>query len=169
MKVSARPIISFVFLVTITGCANKPHARTGRVPDQVAYDEGVVAFREGTPEGYQRAVEAFTRAATLQPANCEYSLQLAQALTFLAHEQKYNWEEFEPRLSKAITILDSLACSPPFTDRVRAHATYLHDPTKTRDYVALINRSLESDPNDALSWVVLAKLQPNDRRNPAQH
>src|SRR6476659_1663322 len=160
MKVSARPIISFVFLVTITGCANKPHARTGRVPDQVAYDEGVVAFREGTPEGYQRAVDAFTRAATLQPANCDYGLQLAQALTFLAHEQKYNWEEFEPRLSRAITILDSLACpaTQPFVNRVRAQATYLHDPTKSKDVLALLNQALESDPNDVVSWVVLSKL-----------
>src|SRR4051812_15312901 len=133
MRSAVGSIISLTVLVTLAGCGRNPHARTGPSPDQLAYDEGAKAFREGTREGYQRAVEAFTRATTLLPGNCDNSLQLAQSLTFFAHEQKYNWEEFEPRLSKAVAILDSLSCAAllPSANRVRAHATYLHDPTKS--------------------------------------
>jgi hypothetical protein len=54
------------------------------------------AFREATPEGYQRAADAFRKAASLRPERCEYSLHLAESLLFLALEQKLNQEDTAP-------------------------------------------------------------------------
>jgi tetratricopeptide (TPR) repeat protein len=168
-------LAAIMMSLTLVSCGRNIPLSTGAPPDRRAFEQGVEAFHEATPEGYQRAAESFRNALALSPETCQYSVHLAQALTFLAFEQKYNWEEFEPRVSEARTILDSAqqapACSglQAVSDRVRALAMYVHDPTHSNEYMAAINRSIDASPSDALSWIVLWKLQPGDRREPILH
>jgi tetratricopeptide (TPR) repeat protein len=126
--------------------------------------EGVSAFHEGTPEGYTRAVDAFRRASKLKGDRCEYALNLAQSLLFLATEQLLNWEEYEPRQTEAAGIVDAAGATcmsyyEPFLLRLRALIAG-RGPAATE----LINRAVDLDSADAMNWVVLGYLDPQSRR-----
>jgi tetratricopeptide (TPR) repeat protein len=136
---------------------------TGPTPESL-YASGLAAFHEGTPTGYTRAADAFRVAWQSEPNRCEYALNLAQSLLFLATEQILNWEEFEPRQTEAKGVVDSVAsdCAvshEPFVLRLRALIAG-RGPTATE----LINRAVELDSNDAMNWLVLGYLDPQSRR-----
>ncbi len=147
-------------LILASSCGHRVQATLPSGPPQheLLYREGLEAFRRATPEGYKEAIDAFRRASALAPSRCEYSLHLAESLIFLAREQEYNWEEFEPRASEAVRIMDSVprasgcATFEPFLDRLRA----LSGPR--RDARELINRAIAFDPNDAMNWYVVWRL-----------
>src|SRR6266702_4427262 len=134
-------------LILASSCGHRVQATLPSGPPQheLLYREGLEAFRRATPEGYKEAIDAFRRASALAPSRCEYSLHLAESLIFLAREQEYNWEEFEPRASGCATF-------EPFLDRLRA----LSGPR--RDARELINRAIAFDPNDAMNWYVVWRL-----------
>src|SRR5690242_7696752 len=73
--------------------------------DEVLYADGLAAFHEGTPEGYSRAIEAFRQASQAKPERCDYALNLAQSLLFLAEEQIQNWENSEGGEKEAATVV----------------------------------------------------------------
>jgi tetratricopeptide (TPR) repeat protein len=128
------------------------------------YDEGLTAFHQGTPESYVRAAETFRRLSTLRPERCDYKLDLAQSLLFLASEQISNWEEFEPTQKEAAAVVDSAAeaCTPAheaFILRLRALIAG-RGPTAT----GFINRALDLDAADPMNWVVLGYLDPANSR-----
>src|SRR2546427_7927212 len=149
-----------VVLILASSCGHKAQTKLPNAPPEheLLYRAGLEAFRQATPEGYQQAIDAFRKASTLAPSRCEYSLHLAESLVLLAQEQKYNWEEFEPRVSEVVGIIDSIqraaACATfkPFVDRLRA----LSGPG--RDALGMINRAIELDPSDAMNWYVLWRL-----------
>src|SRR5262245_21158923 len=72
--------------------------KSGLVDHVSWYELGLSAFREFTPEGYQRAVGYFRRASDLAPDICDYRLDLAQASLFLAFEQASNLDDFSNSL-----------------------------------------------------------------------
>src|SRR5262249_26751802 len=123
----------------------------------------VAAFHEGTPEGYARAADLFRKASRLKGDRCEYALNLAQSLLFLATEQLLNWEDYEPRKMEAASILDSAGATcmsyyEPFLLRLRALIAG-RGPAATE----LINHAVDLDPSDAMNWVVLGYLDPQSR------
>src|SRR6185503_944136 len=97
-------------LILASGCGHRVQTKLPSAPPQheLLYREGLEAFRQATPEGYKQAIDAFRKAFTLAPSRCEFSLHLAESVIFLAREQEYNWEEFEPRLTEAVRIIDSV-------------------------------------------------------------
>src|ERR1700688_926160 len=70
--------------------------------DEVLYRQGLEAVHQGTPEAYARAAEALETASALKPERCEYALNFAQSLLFLAAEQSQNREPFQPRQTDAV-------------------------------------------------------------------
>jgi tetratricopeptide (TPR) repeat protein len=159
-----------VALILLTSCRH----RVATPLDESLYLQGLDAFRKATPEGYQRSVEAFRRAATLNRSRCEYSLHLAQSLLFLAAEQQLNWEVFLPRVTEATavaaTVESDSTCSAfvPFLGRVRALALSLQSrPGSNAEALASINQALERDSRDSMNWIVLSQLSPADARLPA--
>src|SRR5438309_2091346 len=90
-------IVAFLFTAS---CGPKTQVQapapipSGPPEHEVLYRAGLEAFRLATPEGYRRAADSFRRAAKLNVSNCEYSIRLADALVFLAQEQKLNLEDF---------------------------------------------------------------------------
>ena len=141
---------------------------------EVLYRDGLNAFRQATPEGYERAAEAFRKASRLNASNCEYSLHLVEALLFLAQEQRLNSEDFAPRLTEAGAILNvaqtTTACSAfeSTANRLSGMHLYLREPLRRNEAVTAVNKAIELDPNDPLNWVVLSKLTSRDPRNPVQ-
>lgn len=103
---SFRLKLSLVILAGLasTGCAPKRAVlrQPVAVPEYEAlFAEGQAAFREATPDGYERAADAFRKASSLRHDRCEYSLHLAEALLFLALEQKLNQEDAAPTVQEA--------------------------------------------------------------------
>ena len=149
-----------VVLILASSCGHKAQTKlpSASPEHELLYRGGLEAFRQATPEGYRQAIDAFRKASTLAPSRCEYSLHLAESLILLAQEQRYNWEEFEPRVSEAVGIIDSIqraaecATFEPFVDRLRA----LSGPG--RDALGMINRAIELDPSDTMNWYVLWRL-----------
>jgi tetratricopeptide (TPR) repeat protein len=150
-------------------------APAGPLEHEVLYRAGMDAFRLATPEGYQRAADAFRGASKLDTSNCEYSIRLAEALVFLAQEQKLNSEEFEPRVLEANALLDSADGSPTCAavasslNRLHGLVLYLREPLRRNDAAAIVNKAIELDPNDPLNWIALQRLTSRDPRNPLQH
>lgn len=162
------------------------HQPTGVPEYDTLFAEGQAAFREATPEGYERAANAFRKASSLRPERCEYSLHLAEALLFLALEQKLNQEDTAPagrEAGKIIASMESQPCASGFTsilNRVKAltlspgvaesqvaDATIrIQERTFSHDDVDSIYRAIAADPNDPMNWVVLWKLSPVDARGP---
>jgi tetratricopeptide (TPR) repeat protein len=147
-----------------------------RVPgpaDVSLYLQGLDAFRNATPEGYERAIETFRKATALNPSRCEYRFHLAQSLLFLAVEQQLNWEEFSPRVAEATAIADteestSNSAFSPFLSRLRALAASPRFRTGSNtEALAAIDRALDRDPGDGMNWMVLSQLNPADPRGPA--
>ena len=154
------------------------------------FAEGQAAFREATPEGYERAAGAFRKASSLRPERCEYSLHLAEALLFLALEQKLNQEDTAPAGQEAARVIASVESQPCATgfvsilNRVKALSaspgtaeaqvgdaaiqiqarTFGNDAG--HDAMGLIDRAIAADPNDPMNWLVLWKLSPVDPRSP---
>jgi len=148
----------------IGGCGRRVAVAPPPVPTPESfYTEGLSAFHEGTPESYTRAIDAFRRASKMQPARCEYLLNLAQSLLFLATEQLLNWEDYEPSQNEAKAIVDTAQSSctesyEPFLLRLRALIAG-RGPTATE----LSNRAVDLAPMDAMNWVVLGYLDPTSR------
>jgi tetratricopeptide (TPR) repeat protein len=148
-----------------TACRHRivPATATAPTPNAL-YKSGLAAFHEGTPEGYERAAATFRQASQRDPSKCEYALNLAQSLLFLATEQILNWEEFEPRQKEAASVVNSVATQcmanqEPFLLRVRALVAG-RGPTAAE----LINRAVDLDPDDAMNWLVLGYLDPASSR-----
>ena len=177
----ARTVCACSLLVALAaGCGHnvpvRPAAVTpsGPAEGEVLYRKGLEAFRLATPEGYDQAAAAFRRASQLKASNCGYATHLAEALIFLAYEQRLNSEDFAPRLSEASDILDrsegTPACSSleSTVDRLRGFSLYLREPLRRPEGVALVNKAIDLDPSDALNWIVLSRLVSRDPRNPIQ-
>jgi tetratricopeptide (TPR) repeat protein len=172
---------ALVLVLTITRCGHRVQVQSPPpVPEKppehaVLYREGLAAFRLATPEGYQRAADAFRKASALNASSCEYAVRLAEALVFLAREEKLNSDEFEPQLSEAGAVLDTRQSEPACasfesaTNRVRGLALYLREPIRRQEAVVLINKAIELDPNDPLNWIALSRVTTRDPRNPLQH
>jgi tetratricopeptide (TPR) repeat protein len=150
------------------------------------FAEGQAAFREATPEGYERAADRFRKASSLRPDRCEYALHLAEALLFLALEQKLNQEDTTPAVREAGKVITSVESQPSFSGcgsilhRVKAlsvtpgiaegqvaDATIrIQARTAGHDDIDSIDRAIAADPNDPMNWLVLWKLSPVDPRAP---
>jgi tetratricopeptide (TPR) repeat protein len=171
------------------GCAPRSaviHQPTGVPADAALFAEGQAAFREATVEGYERAADAFRKASALRHDRCEYSLHLAEALLFLALEQKLNQEDTAPSVreaDEALTWVESQPCASGFgsiLNRVKALSVgpgvsagqvagasiQIRARTVGHDDIDLIDRAIAADPNDPMNWVVLWKLNPVDPRSP---
>jgi tetratricopeptide (TPR) repeat protein len=171
------------------GCAPKRAVlhEPAAVPEyEVLFAAGQAAFREATPEGYERAADAFRKASSLRPERCEYSLHLAEALLFFALEQKLNQEDTTPAAREAGKTIDSVESQPcasgfaSILNRVKAlslspgvaegqvgNATIqIQARTAGHDDIDSIDRAIAADPNDPMNWLVLWKLSPVDPRAP---
>jgi tetratricopeptide (TPR) repeat protein len=170
VKMIRKAVCIIVIPLLAATCVKRAVPVTSSVPvapvvlqDETLYKQGLAAFHEGTPDGYTRAAEAFRQASQLKPDQCEYALNLAQALLFLGTEQILNWEEFEPRETEAATVLSAatstcVAAHEPFILRLQALIAG-RGPKAT----GLINRAVDLDPNDAMNWLVLGYLDPTSR------
>ena len=183
--------LSLVILAGLAadGCAPKRavlHQPTAVPEYETLFAEGQAAFREATPEGYERATDAFRKASSLRPDRCEYSLHLAEALLFLALEQKLNQEDTAPagrQAGKIIASVESQPCasgfgsilnrvkalsvSPGVAERQVVDATIqIQARTVGHDDIDSIDRAIAADPNDPMNWLVLWKLSPVDPRGP---
>jgi tetratricopeptide (TPR) repeat protein len=171
------------------GCAPKTAVlhQPAAVPEHEAlFAEGQAAFREATPEGYERAANAFRKASSLRPERCEYSLHLTEALLFLALEQKLNQEDAAPagqEAGKIIASVESQPCAAGFAsilNRVKALSVspgaaegqvadatiQIQARTFGQNAMDAIDRAIAADPNDPMNWLVLWKLSPVDPRGP---
>jgi len=160
-------ISAFAVVLFAAGCGRRHIAAApppiGPTPESL-YTSGLAAFHEGTPDGYTRAADAFRRAWQSERGRCDYALNLAQSLLFLAAEQILNWEEFEPRQMEAASVVDAVASEcvsthEPFVLRLRALIAG-RGPSATE----WINRAVNLDSNDAMNWLVLGYLDPQSRR-----
>src|SRR5262245_6919355 len=104
-----RAVLSLIACLVLLGCR---HKAVVVAPPAISADDlyrrGLEAFAEATPEGYLRASNAFRQASLLAPARCEFSLNLAQSLLFLAEEQLLNREEFEPAHREAVEVVEKV-------------------------------------------------------------
>jgi tetratricopeptide (TPR) repeat protein len=158
-------MIQRFLILALCFCAVACHRRLttspGPTPEEL-FQQGLKAFHQGTPESYQRAVEAFGRASKMRPAECSYALNQAQSLLFLSAEQELNFEKYEPSRIEAASIVDAIgpACVPtlePFVLRLRALIA-----GRGVGAANLINRAVELDATDAMNWVVLGYLDPTN-------
>ncbi len=169
-----------------SGCGPKTQTRIAPFPvhigppeDDVAYREGMKAFREGTPEGYERAVAAFRKADKRRPSTCEYEMHLAESLFFLVLQQKNNWEDFQPHTGEADAILFFKRGAPECNAfesaiaRLQALSMSL-DNFRQTEVVAMIRHAIDTDPDDPMNWIVLAQVNPDplvrvDPLSPGEH
>src|SRR5437016_9746906 len=114
MKIYVCSATILAVALLVSGCGRRVAVSTPRTaqPSPVTtaeslYMQGLSAFHRGTPDAYTEAAEAFRAALKLNSERCEYRLNLAQSLIFLATEQLLNWEEFEPRQAEAKSIVES--------------------------------------------------------------
>jgi tetratricopeptide (TPR) repeat protein len=176
--------VALVLLLT-AGCGHGfrksvalPPVPAGPSEDESAYEEGLRAFRLATPEGYQRATNLFRRASELNKARCDYVLHLAEALYFLAQQQKANWEDFAASVGEANAIV-FFNRNAPRCDAFQSYLARLQsleitfENGKTMDAVARIRQAIDLDPADPMNWVVLAELRPSpgsgDPLSPSEH
>jgi tetratricopeptide (TPR) repeat protein len=165
-------IVAVAFLFTVA-CAHKvptksvalPPLPSGPSEDELAFQDGLKAFRLATPEGYQRAAASFRKASELNKSKCEYVLHLAEALYFLAQQQKANWEEFGGSVGEANAIVffnkDAPRCRPypSYLSRLQS-LEMLFENGRAADSIARIKQAIDLDPADPMNWVVLAQLRP---------
>jgi hypothetical protein len=62
--------------LAVAGCAPKRAVvhQPAAIPEyETLFAEGQAAFREATPEGYERAADAFRKASSLRPRRCSFS------------------------------------------------------------------------------------------------
>jgi tetratricopeptide (TPR) repeat protein len=109
-------------------------------------------------------VDSFRKAQALEPEICEYRLNLAQSLFFVATEQSLNLIPNDGSEAEAKAIVDSTSnkCSSSqeaFALRMRA---LLAGRSSTGS--DLINRAIDLDPTDPMNWVVLGYLNPASPR-----
>jgi tetratricopeptide (TPR) repeat protein len=167
--------VSFLALFLIVGCGHKMSPKVtvppaGPPEHAIAFETGVKAFREGTPEGYTRAVDSFRKATRLSPRNCDYVLHLSEALFFLAQQQKLNWEDYAPQASEADTIVVFKEGAPEcagfegYLTRLKALGMTFTS-VRIADVVAVINRAIELEPHEAMNFVVLSQLRPQASGN----
>jgi tetratricopeptide (TPR) repeat protein len=154
VKLKFAPVI--LLGLAAAGCASKTAVvrPPAAVPEYEAlFAAGQAAFREATPEGYERAAGAFRKASSLRPERCEYSLHLAEALLFLALEEKLNQEDTAPAGQEAGRVIASVEARPC-----------------AAGFVSMLNRvkALSASPGTAegLVWLVLWKLDAIDPRSP---
>ncbi len=157
-------VLSCVLILFLAGaCGRRVAVRNPQVPahpEEALYKQGLDLFHQGTPEGYARAADAFRKASALKPDRCEYALNLAQSLLFLAAEQALNWEESQPRQTEAAAIADRMNDScvtayEPFLLRLRSLIRG-QGPTAAE----FMNRAIDLDSNDAMNWLVLGYVDP---------
>ena len=181
-----KPIRLLLLTLLISSCGPRPKARVALPPSipsvpppyDVAYMEGLKAFREGTPSGYVRAVASFRTADSLRPRTCEYVMHLAESLFFLAQYQKNNWEAFQPQVSEANTILFFRRGAPEcnafesYITRLQA-LSMAFDNVRQVEIVAMIRHAVEVDPEDPMNWIVLSQVNPeplrDDSLSPSEH
>jgi tetratricopeptide (TPR) repeat protein len=110
----------------------------------------------GTPDGYRHAEVAFRQASTIEPANCDYTLNLAQALVFLSDERRLNWEDHERARAEATQVVEDSQCPGDelFTARLRALIDF---PSESA--VETIERLVRVDPEDPMNWIAYWKLR----------
>jgi tetratricopeptide (TPR) repeat protein len=158
---------SWIVVITLAWSASAcgPHKIALLPPSpEGLYSQGLKDFHLGTPEGYAKAADLFRKARRLKPAACDYSLNLAQSLLFLATEHLMNSEESEPQRMEARSLLDSVVdtCTSshgPFILRLQALIAG-RGPAASE----LIDRAVEMNPSDAMNWVVLGYLDPASPR-----
>jgi len=68
------------------------------------FAEGQAAFREATPDGYERAANAFRKPRVTPARSLRVFAHLAEALLFLALEQKLNQEDTAPSDEKQTSL-----------------------------------------------------------------
>ncbi len=180
-----KKVLTCVLLFLSTSCAHKvqtqivaPSAPSLPAEHQVAYFEGVRAFRLATPEGYQRAVISFRKASRLERSSCDYVLHLAESLFFLAKYQQLNLEDYSDNVAEANTILQFKSVAPEcnafesYLSRLRSLSMTLSG-ARTVESVAMIRHAIEADPDDPLNWVVLSQLDSRPRQGesvaPSEH
>lgn len=166
-------------VIVATGCVPKaPRTKLASGPPEhwLLYEEGLRAFKEGTPEGYLRSSNALRRAASLSPSRCEYSLHLAEALLRLALEQKSNYDEKwdQPAIEAKAAIgaaeaREDCKALPSLMARVRAMSLGPQFVVgRLTDARNAINNALEIDPQDPMNWLVVYELGSRDARQPLQ-
>ena len=108
----------FIILLISSGCGRRTNVAlpsTAAPQPESLYTQGLADFHQGTPEGYMKAAAALRTAWRLKPDRCDYALNLAQSLLFLSTEQILNWEEYEPRQSEALAVVDAAEPRCPST------------------------------------------------------
>jgi tetratricopeptide (TPR) repeat protein len=157
----------WTLVLLLASCARR--IPTPLEPHVLLYRQGLDAFRQATPEAYQRAITAFHRAAELSPSHCEYWLHLAESLLFLAKEQQRNWDEFRPRVTEAIEVVDAKESTQEckvygsFVARLRALAwSPQFGAGRAEEVQAMIDRAIEGDAKDPMNWLVGWQLNRNE-------
>ena len=187
--VTLRPgfVALIALLAVVAGCSRTRISRLPPPPtaEQLLFDKGLASFREFTPTSYSRAAELFRQTVDLKPDNCLYRLHLAEALLFLALEQRLNEEAHEANWDDAVAALESSRMSGPAAGAtntpsiskmdcsahealgLRLEAISLLDefkPGGDRSALTRIARAIELEPDDPLNWFVRWKLNPSTRR-----
>jgi len=167
-----------ILLLLLTGCYHKVTVKAASPADgsppvdlaDLAYREGLSAFRLATPESYHRAVQSFRQATELKKNNCEYALHLAESLYFLSQLQRLNWEDYSEGVGEADAVLEFNRGSPEcmnyqsFVLRLTA-LSMTFAGQRAVDIAAKIRKAIEIDPEDPMNWVVLSQANPNPGRD----
>lgn len=181
-----KPIWLLVLALLIGGCGPRakatlavpPPIPSGPPEHDLAYMEGLKAFREGTPSGYTRAVASFRIADALRPRTCEHVMHLAESLFFLAQYQKNNWDSFQSQVSEANTILffrrGAPECNAFESTITRLQAlSMMFDNMRQVEIVAMLRHAIDVDPGEPMNWLVLSQVNPAPARGdslaPAEH
>ena len=186
-ELRAGGVALIALLAVVAGCSR---SRIRSVPPQptaerLLFEQGLASFREFTPTSYSRAGGLFRQAVDLEPGNCLYRLHLAEALLFLALEQRLNDEAHEANWDEAVAVLErsrlsgpsatpantssipAIDCSAHEALGLRLEAISLLDefrPGGDRSALTRIARAIELKPGDPLNWFVRWKLNPSTRR-----
>lgn len=151
----ARILLALAAPLLLAGACVRPRTAHPGVQETL-YRDGLRAFHLGTPEGYRRAAVAFRQAAAIETRNCDYALNLAQALLFLSHEQRLNWEDYGAARREALAVSSTAACPDheAFRRRLAALAEY---PAESA--LEAIDDAVRIDAGDPMNWVVHWKLR----------